>query len=424
MHIAKEIKNGKTYYRYKYRDKQRRLICVPISEFSHLDNSNLDQMKAHLKYFEAKYDSQAKERESRESWHDKFYNFQALLEIYITAMKARAPRSWESKTAYFRFYVLPFFLNEKGAANLEEWKMYFGEFKKYLKKVKQVRSKKLLSLNSQNHCITELNNFLSVMSNDSPPKCTVQPKCTQFEDKANESLKSIEEVFEDIEIEAMFKFLSDENQIAADLFYVLVKTGMRISEALGIGPRNVIKDKVPHSQLNEMLKTLGFGAYSIHIYFDRQLDHSGIVAEDEIAKYAPLKSKGSIHERYTRYVPLFDKKCSEIISKRMTAIKKEFQEKKHGEDVDNYLLFGRQVSQSVLYNLMSKFYDFNDQYTRKTPHDCRHTASTRFAEKDITGALGKFILGQTEKTQQRYNHLSQQLARINTRKNHKVFDAF
>lgn len=425
MHITKDSKkNGTVYFRYKYRDKNGVLKTIPVSSHSHLDHTNYDQMLEHLKYFEAKYDSRAKEKDQRESWHDKYHNFQNLLEIYTEAIKEKAPRSWESKVAYFRFYVLPFFLTEKGASNLEEWRSHFGAFRKYLKKVKQVRSKKLLSLNSQNHCITELNNFLTIMSSESPSKCEVQPKCAQFEDRTDASLKSLTEVFEAAEIKAMYQFLSAENENAAYLFMVLVNTGMRISEALGIGPSNILKKKVPHDQLNNMLKVLKLDNYQTHIFFNRQLDNSGVVGDEDEIVYVPLKAKNNIHERYMRYVPIFDKATDEIISILMRRIKQDYQEKKYGGDKDNYLLFGRHLSQSILYNLMVKFYESNKKFSRKSPHDCRHSMSTWLAGKDISGTLGKIMLGQTEKTQQRYNHLAEQMARVNTRKTVDVFDDY
>lgn len=108
----------------------------------------------------------------------------------------------------------------------------------------------------------------------------------------------------------------------------------------------------------------------------------------------------------------------------MRKIKQDWAIRKFGEDKDNYLFFGRVLTQSMLYNLFTEFYTINKHYHRKTPHDCRHTASTVFATKDITGMLGKIILGQTEKTQKRYNHLNELMSRENSRKSKDVFDDF
>lgn len=416
--------NPNKTYRYRYRDQSGKLLTVPVSQYKHLCHS-LELMQKHLKIFEAKYDTLVKEREQRESWHDQYHNFEALLEVYIEKTMERSPRSWESKTAYFRFYVLPFFLNECRATKLEEWRLHFGAFRKFLKNTNQVRAKnKKLSLNSQNHCITELNNFLHIMANDTPPKCDPQPKCPPFQDKTDASLKGIEEVFTEEEIDKLFHFLDSKNKDASGLFLLLVRTGMRIQEALGLGVNNILKSKIPHKQLDDMLSSIDLGNYSIHIFFSRQLDNKSLIHDDEEARFAPLKSKPVIHERYMRYCPVWDNKLENILVEKMRSLKIDWQEKKYGDDKDQYLMFGRSITQSMLYNLFNDFYSSYKEYSRKTPHDCRHTASTYFATHDITGVLGKIILGQTEKTQKRYNHLNELMSRANSRKNKDVFDDF
>ena len=53
----------------------------------------------YMPLLESKYDSQKMEKEKREAWHDKFYNFIDLKKTYIEHAKEVAPRTYSAKVA-------------------------------------------------------------------------------------------------------------------------------------------------------------------------------------------------------------------------------------------------------------------------------------------------------------------------------------
>lgn len=95
---------------------------------------------AQIHIFEAKYDSRLRERQSRETWHDEYYDFDGPIRIYEKNRKESAKNCYDSCFIWFRDYVLHFFLIQKQAVNLEEWKKHFKEFKEWLKTARGKRN--------------------------------------------------------------------------------------------------------------------------------------------------------------------------------------------------------------------------------------------------------------------------------------------
>jgi hypothetical protein len=161
--------------------------------------------------FEAKLDARLSEREKRESWHDKYYSFQSLLKIYETERKKSAKNSWNSKVFWFKDYVLPFFLTKKMSPNLEEWRQYFFEFKRYLETAQTKRSGKPISYASKNHCINELNYFLRVMWEAN--KCEKQPSLPLFSERLVNNHKGAKDLIPDEEFKKIYEAIRN-NEIA------------------------------------------------------------------------------------------------------------------------------------------------------------------------------------------------------------------
>lgn len=148
------IENNK--YIYRYRNAEGKNRRVPIDSYAQPRTEK--EANSTLKILESKYDEgKIREKEQR-AWHEKYYNFIDLVNIFDNARSKEAPNSWESKKHWFG-YVLDYFLNIKQIPNLNEWKFHFEDFKEHLITVRPIRfkSKKSLSYASKNHIINELN---------------------------------------------------------------------------------------------------------------------------------------------------------------------------------------------------------------------------------------------------------------------------
>jgi hypothetical protein len=268
----------------------------------------------YMPLLEAKYDSQKQDKLRRESWHDRYYNFIGLKDQYLEYAKEKSPRNYKAKVGNLENYVFHFFLNEKRIDNLDLWFPHFMEFRQWLKNVKSFRNKEqCLMPNTINHCIVELNIFLEFMAKLG--NCKMQPRCEIFNDAAENSKKGLDSVFSDKEANEVYEFLNLKNPAYADAFWLLLKTGTRISEFRGIGPSNVKLGEIPQKSLNKLINDSGLSDYKCFVFFNSQVDQKSKIREDDKIKFVPLKSKKTITPEYTRYVPIFDAKAFSIIKK-------------------------------------------------------------------------------------------------------------
>lgn len=363
------------------------------------------------------FDYKTIENKNFEKWTEKYYNFKSLIEIFEDYSKKEAPRSYSSKNSYFKYYVLEYFLQIKGLENLESWKDQFEDFKKWLSKTTQKRVKsnksKTLSPNSQNHCIQQLNSFLQLMFESG--KCTKQPLCRKIKDAQKKSEKNISYIITDDEAEDIYKFLFKINKYKAYAFWFLLKTGMRVSEARGIGPANIAVGKIPHLQLNKLLADNDMSDYSGYIFFNSQVDKkSTLRSKNHKIVFIPLKSRSDISVKNTRYVPINDNRLLEIIIEMTEKVQLENEVGKWGSDIKQYTFFYEYLSSAIMNSDLKMFYDKNkkskdNKYKAKTCHDCRHTYAVYTGRKDITGTLQKIILGHCSSAAQRYYHMNEDL---------------
>ena len=144
MNIAPDKnKSGNITYRFRYRDKSGKLTTVPRKYWKHIKSTDKEKMEEYLPVLESRFDTRVKEKEKRESWHDKYYNYVSLVDEFIEYRKESAPNSWKDKISWFENYVLDYFLNRKHCASLDEWSHYFVDFRRWLERhAKGVKTKK------------------------------------------------------------------------------------------------------------------------------------------------------------------------------------------------------------------------------------------------------------------------------------------
>ena len=387
-------------YVYRYRDEQGKNLRVPIRSYPQPKNDT--EANRLLKTLEAKYDERKARLLEQNSWHEKYYNFKDLVEIFDSERQKAAPNSWKSKKHWFN-YVLDYFLNIKQAPNLNEWKFHFEGFKDHLSQVKphRFKSKNKLSYASRNHIINELNAFLSIMAKKY--KCDPQPKLDTFSAHLVDNFKDSESIVEEKEFLSIYKELKLINLDHADFYYILKITGMRLNELRGISLNDVRSGLPPEKSMVNLFNQGGIKSKDMKGYIvlkQQPLERSN----NGNVKFKALKSKPKISNKYNRYIPILDKTGWEIIKKYVKNIKKVYQNEEFGKDLSNYCFWLDSTNKNNFSTSLKKAYK-KTKYKYKSPHCLRHTKATELASLDFTEQLAKMILGHTSKTTQRYIHL-------------------
>lgn len=405
--------NGKFYYEF-YK-------TIPLKDLKKIYKTK-PEAEADISIYEAKYDSRLAQRQQREAWHDEYYNFKDLIEIYTKNRVKSAPNSWESKINWFKNYVMYFFYSEKHATNLEEWKFHFKAFKDYLSETKGSRNGKTLTVASRNHCINELNYFLNLMFEEG--KCDAQPKLRLFSGVDNhKTAKDLvsEKEFQAVLHQLQLQELAEGNSTYySDCYQLLRVGGFRINELLGIGLNNVRQGKPPREELNQLLKKHNIGEIYSYMFFWEQ--PKGTTRKDNNILWKPLKSKkGKIED--ARYIPITDKKAHNILAKYYKKAKEEKDKLLHGEDIKNYAFFFDHVTASGLRYRVKKAYS-QTQYKYKSLHTARHSLATHLTKLsgNLSDELAGLILGHSKgsKTTQRYNLLYKEIVETELNESNKL----
>lgn len=387
-------KDGSLKVRFRYW-QDGKLKTVPQKKLRKLYNE--DEIESERLLLEARYDAKKLEKELRESWRDKYYDFGKLEEEYLRYRKVDAPNSWMQKIYDFK-YVLHYFLNIKKSPNLDDWKRHFKPFKLWLEEeCRSVKTKQKLSYGTLNHIIVELNWFLKCMSE--LHLCDEQPKVKHFPPSKADKFLGGEAIVRDSEFKEIEAILETRDPRMA-LFYSLLRdTGMRINELWSLTYEDVFSGKVTYIPLAKELERCGLD-YEAFIVLRRQLDSTGGV--DPVWK--PLKQRHEISERNNRFIPI----CSLDLHNSLVDY---LQEEKEG------FIFRGHFTKNVFRNALVKAYA-STKYDYKHPHCLRHTRATELA--GISGfsmTLNKLLLGHGEKTLERYLHLNSEIQRNVTRDN-------
>lgn len=363
----------------------------------------------YLPLIEAKHDSLKMRRERREAWFDKFTNFVTLKDEYKVYAKRKAKYTWQSKIGYIQNYIFKFYLEHKREVNLNLWFKHFAEFREWIQTAGTFKNEdKMLAPNTINHIINELNMFLVYVAGRD--LCSMQPRCETFAGAKEDSKLGLEFVHEDQEAEDVYNFLSLINPIYSDAFWLMINTGMRISEIRGIGPDNIRFGDIPQESLNKLILDSGLPKYNCFIFFNIQVANKVTYRnEQDEVEFKPLKTKRNDSPENTRYVPIFDMRSYNIIKKHMAIAKEKYMHNEYGSKLIQYPFFYDILNQTILNKHFDKFYEENSHYQRKTCHKTRHTFSTWLGGRDITGTIQEYICGHQRSSAKRYNKLKSQL---------------
>lgn len=344
-------------------------------------------------------------------WKSKFYDFNELLDIYKNEMQKRAPNTWENSCYFLEQYVFPFFLGERQSNNINNWSLFYQDFIDWLIQVKPAKGKSdTVSYSTKNHIITALNNFMVVMKLKN--KIERVDKCQKFQAHLVE-LRDIDDVYSDEEVKEIC-FQLDQIKIGhSDLFKVLLGTGLRISECLGLSLEDFYLGEPDHETLKNSLnrhgiKTLGY------LVLESQIGHKSKVRDNNGVVYRkPLKGRKRIKTGEGRIIPIFDRDIFNILANRYNAQLERLNANVYGTDSKNYLLFDGFTRNTLNAALTSIYSRLSHKYKKKCQHCCRHTFSTKFVGMTCGDFfLAKAILGHKDvDTTMRYVHIFEAINR-------------
>lgn len=362
------------------------------------------------KKFDRKYDSLQRRLSEKMKWKTQFFNFEKILERFQKSRKEEAPNSWQADEYYFNYYILDFFLNQKNENNLNNWHFHFEDFRDYLSTVrplKQKVGKKCLAYATRNSIIKSLNAFLRFMWRRRDVEA--EYKCRYFS-KSLVERKSLESVIPEDQQKIIYERLKSENSIVSDMFWVALKTGLRLNELLGLSLADFFPGEPAYKPLEMSLRNLNIQSLGYIVLESQPADPVAVRTDSGNVIRKPLKGKKRISDSENRTIPILDKETFNTLARLWNTQRDLLEKKKYGNDPKDYLLF-ETLNKNVYSNALKRAQ--KNLRTKFTPHDTRHTYSTWLAEISAGNfMLCKTILGHSNlDVTLRYIHIHERMAR-------------
>lgn len=403
---------GKSYYSFlQWNPVARKNVRLKRSEVpaNIVTDSQADEF---CRLREAEHEAAKFRIERKLAWKKKFYDFEKLLEIFEIEAKIRAPNSWTSPSYYLRQYVFDFFLNHKQCNNLNNWPLFFDDFRDWLMTANTGKRTKAggLAYNTRNNIIGSLNLFLEVMARKG--KCERAPKCRKFpQHLANH--RTAEDVISDDEAKIIQQRLKDLDPtgLAADFFTVLLHSGLRLGEGLGLSLADFSPGEPEIVLVKGAIQRHGLSCFG-YISLESQLsDTTRPRNGDRTVGRKPLKGRKLIDAKGGRTIPIFDKQAFNALARRFNEQVNLLEQRRFGSSKNDYLLFDG-IEKNLFSRLLREAYE-GTSFKHKSPHCARHTFATNLA--GITQAdtgFCRLVLGhRDEETTLGYVHLFEQINR-------------
>lgn len=199
-----------------------------------------------------------------------------------------------------------------------------------------------------------------------------------------------------------------------DLYIICRHTGMRISEALGLGFGDFYPHSLDDNNLIKLIKKNDMTTLSFIILESQLGDYD---EENEKWKREPLKTKKSISLDNTRTIPIFSDQieCHELLKNKFFDAKDFYNIEDIGEFKRNkgQYLFFRNINKNIASGYLKKVYsDLAGKLEKwKSFHCLRHTRATELISQTHDATLLKLILGHKSRVYERYVHLESTLAK-------------
>lgn len=354
-------------------------------------------------------------------WQTKYFDFDKLVDEFEEFHKTVAPKNWENDMRYLRSYALDFFLNEFNSNNVHDWPSLFDKFKIWLKTTKPLKKRiDRLSLNTQNKIINMLNQFIRYNSRKSGQNIQTMPLYPK------EMLPQVtaEMLVREHEIPQIYQALKEIREESASLFLVLVRSGLRINEAVGMSIKDIRQGKLKGEhgdKLHRRLEKSDLGNYLGYFYLMSQpaldvvrtlvpwTDPDGKSWKADSVPRTSLKMRKRIDPRFARFVPIWDKQAWNTVVTLYNGQLELFQAQKYGEDEADYLLFDGLTSSKFYLDL--KLAQERTKLLHRSPHKLRHTHLTwLYGAISEDPFIAEKIGGHRDRTAlEVYSHIRQQL---------------
>ena len=129
-------KDGSSYYTFVYYNsfdgKRYRLGKEYVKGRFGKDITEEGEADQILAILSKEVNSLSNEMQKRSGLKKEDYHMGFLMQTYSDYQKKAAPNSYRNNLHYIKYYVFPFFLEEKKCSNLEEWTYHYDDFKDWL----------------------------------------------------------------------------------------------------------------------------------------------------------------------------------------------------------------------------------------------------------------------------------------------------
>lgn len=421
------------YYQISFWDKKvKKNVKIPKKTTLHI--KTMDEAKEFQKkmnYIEETASLKARIRIELLKEHHSFQKLLVSFEEYLFINAQSVQEDYISAMSTYVFYYFLHVLNApaKNISNINNWYLYFNQFRRWLEKDAQSeRTKKNLSYSTINNIISTLNSFLTCCYEDGV--IIELKKCKRFPRKKS-GKRTLDDYIDANEARLVEQHLrlNDKEEIA-DIFVLLMNSGLRISELLGLSLNDYHHGKeVSHGPTKKALANHDINYYG-YIKLTSQVyrEKDSVMSVDSkkefkladqfcIGKYKDtrikrknLKSKNDSNS--VRIIPIFDKHTSEILDKYSDKAAKEYLNDKCKSIPEDYLIFSFR-HQCVIKNNIKKAFSAL-KLKPKTPHCCRHSFATNLVGMTCGDIyLASIVLGHSPGNPEitlRYLHLWEQLA--------------
>lgn len=409
--------NGETYFSFVYWDGDKR---VRLKQDSHPQFKTYEEAKQWANSKTAEVECAKARAMKRLEWRSMYYDFAKIADQYAEWCKKEQPNSWNNTIFYLEHYIIPFFLTIKAANNVNNWSMYFEDYKDWLEKdattVKNVD--KVISYSTKNHCIKTLNTFLSFLVR----KNLIDPgnvyKLTGFPPSKINS-RDANAVISKEEFQTIYKILKEKNAVIATFFQTAYYTGMRFNEIFGLSLDDLFSGELEECVLKRSLQNHRMKYYGYIVLESQPMSKTRQRLANGSIKRKPLKGKPKIDEKYNRIIPIIDRDLFNNLVQLYKVQQEKLEKKQYGENPKDYVLFENMTMVDA--NSLLRWAYSQTTYTPKSFHCCRHTRCT-----ELVGQTGDFIMAKAwlgharQETTLRYTHIHQQMTRSAKKRTQKV----
>lgn len=347
-------------------------------------------------------DAKLTDARKRLEWMGRYQQFDELEIEFHAYAKKRAPNSWKSSTSNLQNYVLYWFLTEQRLNNPEEWRRHYRKFVTWLEGLDnslKLRRTGKLKKNTINNIIKSLNVFLTFLEEVHFLGPFVKCKKVQV---GREGRRGVEAIYTPEQSAQITKRLNELNPEFGLFFNLLLTTGMRSNEAIGLHVGS-FSFSVPDEKrmLFKRFKDAEIPFFG-YILLRDQPKLGKLYDETGKVPRKPLKGRREISPEFNRYIPLID----EGITLRVATIIEERHSRKI-EPQDN-LIFG--FPKAHFYNALHEILG-SMNLKDKDVHSCRHTFATWLTRKcGGDRNVSEDVLGHSSSdVNKRYVHLAEEL---------------